>query len=432
MEKLCFAKTNSNKRQLERSGKSAANRFEQHSNWNKAQISKDTKKLETRQFGKRHDERSYHYNNRREISLKDPPHQSSKSSSPSSSNTQSNKSKPKNLNNDTESPVTWRFGTANIRSGKQKYGGEKMYKVAYEASRGKIDILSLQEVRWKSMGSKLISLNNIDAFKFFWCGPDDKHSSDVGILVRLGNNIICENPDFSYPIVIAINISVGGFTIRIISAYGPTNCDPCQAQKEDFYYNIQQAIRNNKNTYPILIGADFNAVTAATKFRSYFDGTKPTLSEETNENGRMMDSFAIKNHLSLSSTFFKRKKDDHRFTWLSNDGRFRKTLDHILAGQYIQKYTTECKVHPHLDFQSDHSVLVSDLKTPKFNTKVQRNKKSHRTNNTVPPPKKEVSLLKDPATETMLINIMVSNFISNKAAPAFDPSSSFTPSSTSL
>lgn len=78
-----------------------------------------------------------------------------------------------------------------------------------------------------------------------------------------------------------------------------------------------------------------------------------------------MEEFWVKYNICLSSSFFERKEDEHRTTWLSNDGRTKKIRHHVIASRKIQQHTTDCKVHPLLNFTSDHKVLVSDLKTPK-------------------------------------------------------------------
>ena len=52
----------------------------------------------------------------------------------------------------------WEFGTINIRSGKEKLEGAKMYMIATEITRANLSFCALQEVRHMSTGDKIIEL----------------------------------------------------------------------------------------------------------------------------------------------------------------------------------------------------------------------------------------------------------------------------------
>ena len=65
---------------------------------------------------------------------------------------------------------TWSFGTINIRLGKEKEEGAKIYRVAKEANRAGLLFCCLQEVRYHNSGSKLIKLDTGESFEFHWCG----------------------------------------------------------------------------------------------------------------------------------------------------------------------------------------------------------------------------------------------------------------------
>ena len=43
----------------------------------------------------------------------------------------------------------WSFGTINIRTGKENNDGAKIYSIAKELSKSKMEFLLLQEVRWR-------------------------------------------------------------------------------------------------------------------------------------------------------------------------------------------------------------------------------------------------------------------------------------------
>ena len=47
---------------------------------------------------------------------------------------------------------SWSFGSINIRSGKEKDKGGKLYMIAKEAARAKVQFCTLQEVRYRNSG----------------------------------------------------------------------------------------------------------------------------------------------------------------------------------------------------------------------------------------------------------------------------------------
>ena len=85
----------------------------------------------------------------------------------------------------------------------------------------------------------------------------------------------------------------------------------------------------------------------------------------------------------------------------------KKTHDPILAGKQIQTYTVDWKMYFLLDFESGHSSLVSDLKTPTtYWRKNNRNKKLIAED--FSRQKKDISNLSDPDTEWKLTKVIVS------------------------
>lgn len=89
----------------------------------------------------------------------------------------------------------WCFGTLNIRTGNENDDGAKIYSMAKEMSRTKMQFLLLQEVRWRGIESKLIELNNGDKFEFLWSGYKRKREVRVGILIKISKNIEINTPN---------------------------------------------------------------------------------------------------------------------------------------------------------------------------------------------------------------------------------------------
>jgi len=52
----------------------------------------------------------------------------------------------------------WKFGTVNIRSGKQKDEGAKIYSIAKTINNTKLSFCCIQEVKYRNSGHKVIKL----------------------------------------------------------------------------------------------------------------------------------------------------------------------------------------------------------------------------------------------------------------------------------
>jgi len=118
-----------------------------------------------------------------------------------------------------------------------------MYMIAKEAARLNLSFCALQEVRHRGIGNKIIELNTGEKYQFFWCGQKKRRDYGVGILVKVDPRIIVTEPDFNTPRVMAINLTMFGFKIRVIIAYSPTNVEENINKKDEFYRDLKKSKR---------------------------------------------------------------------------------------------------------------------------------------------------------------------------------------------
>ena len=78
---------------------------------------------------------------------------------------------------------TWKFGTINIRSGKERDEGAKIYSICKEISKAGLSICCLQEVKYRNTESKMIRLKTGEEFEFHWCGMKKRREAGVGFLI---------------------------------------------------------------------------------------------------------------------------------------------------------------------------------------------------------------------------------------------------------
>eukprot|EP00111_Clytia_hemisphaerica_P003421 TCONS_00009779-protein len=253
----------------------------------------------------------------------------------------------------------WSFGSLNIRTGKENDDGAKIYSVAKEMSKTGLQFLSLQEVRWKGVDSKLIELDTGEKYEFHWSGYKRKREAGVGILIRIDKFTEIEAPDFNTPRIMGVNLKIHGFNLRVVNVYSPTDCDGTDEQKNKFYSDLKKASKKQQKHQKLIIAGDFNATTNVAKFKSNFSGnTNVIIDRNCNDNGQRLKQLCQAEKLSISSTFFKHRLF-HRYTWHSNDHKTRKILDYILTEQYVQQFMTDCRVYNGFDVETDHRLYKS-------------------------------------------------------------------------
>ena len=257
----------------------------------------------------------------------------------------------------------WLFGTVNIRSGKEKDEGAKLYLVAKEVARADLSICCLQEVKYRNSGHRIIELDTGEKFEFIWCGMKKRRTAGVGFLIRVSDDIIFQDPDILNPRVIAMNIKVHRFNLRFVNAYSPTDTDCSESTKDDFYKLLKKACIKNEKHQKLIVAGDFNAKTSLAMKKCFYDGTNVVQDDDCNANGTRLKDFCRNNKLCISSTYFD-YPNEMRYTWYSCDGRTKRVNDYVLTEKFVQAFVTDCKSEPDRDFDSDHRVLVTSLNTP--------------------------------------------------------------------
>jgi hypothetical protein len=80
----------------------------------------------------------------------------------------------------------WKFGTINIRSGKEKFEGAKIYAITKEVAKTNLDFCCLQEVRYRGTGRNIIELDSGQKYEFLWCGQNKRRDKGVGFFDKTG------------------------------------------------------------------------------------------------------------------------------------------------------------------------------------------------------------------------------------------------------
>ncbi|KAK3508458.1 hypothetical protein QTP70_030248, partial [Hemibagrus guttatus] len=188
--------------------------------------------------------------------------------------------------------------------------------------RRKVDILCVQETRWK--GSKARSIGT--GFKLFYCGVDSKRNG-VGVVLKeeFVRNVL-EVKRVSDR-VMSLKLEIEGVMLNVVSGYTPqVGCE--LEEKERFWSELDEVKESIPTGERVVIGPDFNGHV----------GEGNTGDEE------VMGKFGVKERNlegQMVNTYFQ-KREEHRVTYKS--GSRRTQVDYILCRRSNLKEISDCKV----------------------------------------------------------------------------------------
>ncbi|KAK3537266.1 hypothetical protein QTP70_007000 [Hemibagrus guttatus] len=175
--------------------------------------------------------------------------------------------------------------------------------------RRKVDILCVQETRWK--GSKARSIGA--GFKLFHYGVDSKRNG-VGVVLKeeFVRNVL-EVKRVSDR-VMSLKLEIEGVMLNVVSGYAPqVGCE--LEEKERFWSELDEVMESIPMGERVVIGADFNGHvgegnTGDEEVMGKF-GVK-----ERNLEGQMVVDFAKRMDMAVVNTYFQ-KREEHRVTYKS-------------------------------------------------------------------------------------------------------------------
>ena len=148
--------------------------------------------------------------------------------------------------------------------------------------------------------------------------------------------------------------------MRIINCYAPTE-DDTLLLKNSFYALLRKKFNTESNRKVICLG-DFNATTSAAWYSSPLREHVIIEDLEVNNNRERFHNFFNTQKLSIFNTWFSHKSC-RRITWYSSDGTTKKIHDFILLCSWLRQFVKNSQVHNSYDFDSDHRLVISEVKT---------------------------------------------------------------------
>ncbi|KAK3537219.1 hypothetical protein QTP70_003376 [Hemibagrus guttatus] len=214
--------------------------------------------------------------------------------------------------------------------------------------RRKVDILCVQETRWR--GSKARSIGA--GFKLFYYGVDSKRNG-VGVVLKeeFVRNVL-EVKRVSDR-VLSLKLEIEGVMLNVVSGYAPqVGCE--LEEKERFWSELDEVMESIPTGERVVIGADFNGHvgegnTGDEEVMGKF-GVK-----ERNLEGQMVVDFAKRMDMGVVNTYFQ-KREEHRLTYKS--GGRRTQVDYILCRRGNLKEISDCKVVVGESVARQHRMVV--------------------------------------------------------------------------
>ena len=146
-------------------------------------------------------------------------------------------------------------------------------------------------------------------------------------------------------------------------SYAPTNLAKDNV-KHGFFSAVYDTIASvSRHDVAIALG-DYNAtISSSTQSRAAWSGViGPVSPDSTNDSGdRLLQMCAI-HDLAITNTWFQRKHI-HQYTWLSNDGRTKKMIDHILINRRWLSSVPNCRTYRGVELgNADHRLVAADIR----------------------------------------------------------------------
>ncbi|KAK3518743.1 hypothetical protein QTP70_010884 [Hemibagrus guttatus] len=198
--------------------------------------------------------------------------------------------------------------------------------------RRKVDILCVQETRWKGSKSRSIGAG----FKLFYYGVDSKRNGVGVVLKEEFVRKVLEVKRVSDR-VMSLKLEIEGVMLNVVSGYAPqVGCE--LEEKERFWSELDEVMVSIPTGERVVIGADFN-VGEGNKGDEEVMGKFGV--KERNLEGQMVVDFTKRMDMAVVNTYFQ-KREEHRVTYKS--GGRRTQVDYILCRRSTLKEISDCKV----------------------------------------------------------------------------------------
>ncbi|XP_068223136.1 craniofacial development protein 2-like [Palaemon carinicauda] len=226
----------------------------------------------------------------------------------------------------------------------------RCWDVADIMEKKQIDILCVQETRWKGKQETEIGEN----FKMLNSGADEKGRSGVAVFL---NKVIKENileVERKNCRIIKIKLCFSGHIVNVISAYAPqVGCS--KDLKKRFWEELEEIVSSIKLDERLIIGGDLNGhIGCNPENISKIHGGHGM--GKMNKEGELIVKFALAFDVAMINTFFKNKN----YTTYSSGGR-ETQIDFLMCRRSHLREVKNCKIIKGESVNTQHRLVISDF-----------------------------------------------------------------------
>ena len=225
-----------------------------------------------------------------------------------------------------------RIATWNVRTMNQP---GKLECITREASRLKLDVLGLSEVRWKNSGKC-----TTDEYVMIYSGHKTEHKHGVGVLLSkqvaksvMGFHALSDR-------ILIVKISSKPFNLMIVQVYTPTSTSP-EDKIEKFYDDLDAAYKMCGSQEMKIIMGDLIA-----KVGTEQDPLREVVGRyelgSRNERGDMWVDWCMTHDQVIMNTWFQHHKR-HLYTWKSPGDGVRNQIDYTTINKRFRNSIPQVK-----------------------------------------------------------------------------------------
>lgn len=232
----------------------------------------------------------------------------------------------------------------------------KSFEIEEMMKRRRIDILTVQETKWKNLGNRARFLDTkTRAFKMFYHGTTNGKNG-VGIIVaeHLLNNIISISKTSDR--LMSLKLVIDNERWNILSVYAPQiGCD--EEEHEAFWLDYTTVINNIPDSEMIFSAGDMNVHIGKSNssFESCHGGYGFGVRNDAGE--KLLNLCQSKGWIVVNTMF--EKQEEHLITYCSG-GRTTQ-IDYHLCPKFMRRRIRDCKVIPGDPIAKQHRLLLTEF-----------------------------------------------------------------------
>ncbi|XP_071727516.1 uncharacterized protein [Rutidosis leptorrhynchoides] len=226
----------------------------------------------------------------------------------------------------------------------------KRYELVETLRECKVDILCVQETRWKGRGAA-----RINDYKLWFSGSRVARNG-VGIIIGPPYNEYVVDVGRRSDRIMSVRLVIQEVTFTVICAYAP-HAGRGDAEKRHFWESLDAVVRMCPSDHSLLIGGDLNGHIGS-DVEGYAGVHGGFGYGARNEEGLSILEFAVAHDLAVVNSFFK-KRDAQLATFHS--GGHSTQIDYLLIRKGDLRTCGDCKVLTAWTCSSQHRLLVMDL-----------------------------------------------------------------------